>query len=95
MSADYETIIVISTKLDEEATKALIERFTSLIADHGEVESVDEWGKRKLSYEMQKESEGYYVLINFRCEPGFLKELDRIYDYTEGILRTMIVRKNA
>ena len=94
MSADYETIIVLSTKLDEEAIQALIERFTNLIADNGDVESVDEWGKRRLAYEIQKETEGYYVLINFQCEPDFLKELNRVYNITDGVLRTMVVRKN-
>ena len=94
MSADYETIIVLSSKLDEEATRALIERFTTLIANNGEVESVDEWGKRRLAYEIQKETEGYFILVNFSCEPEFLKELDRVYNITDGVLRTIVVRKS-
>ena len=93
MSADYETIIVLSSKLDEEATRALIERFTTLIASNGEVESVDEWGKRRLAYEIQKETEGYFILINFSSEPEFLKELNRIYNITDGVLRTIVVKK--
>jgi len=94
MSADYETIIVLSSKLDEEATRALIERFTTLIANNGEVESVAEWGKRRLAYEIQKETEGYFILVNFSCEPEFLKELDRVYNITDGVLRTIVVRKS-
>lgn len=95
MSASYETIIVLSSKLDEDATKALVEKFTGLIADNGTVDSIDEWGKRRLAYEIQKETDGYYVLVNFTCEPDFLKELDRVYNITDGVLRTIVVRKSA
>ncbi len=93
MKSNYETIMVISTKLDEEATKAMIEKFKSLIEKHGVVGEVEEWGKRRLAYEIQKETEGYYVLINFESEPDFLKELDRIYNITDGLLRSLTVRK--
>lgn len=95
MSASYETIMVLNTKLDEEALKALIAKFTDLIAENGEIESVDEWGKRRLAYEIEDETEGYYVLVNFTSEPDFLKELDRVYHITDGVLRTIIIRKSA
>lgn len=95
MSASYETIMVLNTKLDEDALKALIAKFTDLIAAHGTVESVDEWGKRRLAYEIEDETEGYYVLVNFTSDPDFLKELDRVYNITDGVMRTMIVRKSA
>lgn len=94
MAVSYETIMVLNPKLDEEATKALIERFTSLIASNGTVESVDEWGKRRLAYEIEDETEGYYVLVNFTSEPDFPKELSRVYQITDGVLRTIIVRKS-
>jgi len=93
MAVSYETIMVLNPKLDEEATKALIERFTGLIASNGTVESVDEWGKRRLAYEIEDETEGYYVLVNFTSEPDFPKELSRVYQITDGVLRTIIVRK--
>ena len=96
MSASYETIIVLTTKLDEEATKAMIEKFTGLIkSNDGIVESVDEWGKRRLAYEIQKEADGYYVLINFSCPPDFITELNRVYNITDGVLRTIVTRKDA
>ena len=59
----YESMVVLSTKQDEEAIKGLVEKFSSLIADNGTVVSVDEWGKRKLAYMINKETEGYYVLF--------------------------------
>ncbi|ERI95983.1 30S ribosomal protein S6 [Acetanaerobacterium sp. MSJ-12] len=90
---NYETVIVLSTKQGEEGIKALVEKFQTLIAQNGTVDSVDEWGKRRLAYEIDHENEGYYVLINFSCEPEFPAELDRVYKITSGILRTLIIKK--
>lgn len=90
----YETIFIIDATYDEAATKALIEKFTSLIEKNAELESVDEWGKRRLAYEINDRTEGYYVLVNFKASSDFPKELDRIYRITDGILRTIIIRKD-
>ena len=87
----YESMVVISTKQDEEAIKGLVEKFSSLIAANGTVVSVDEWGKRKLAYMINKETEGYYVLFTFESESAFPAELDRVFKITEGLLRTMII----
>ncbi len=91
----YETIMIIDATLDEEAVKGLQEKFTSLIATNGTVESVDEWGKRRLAYEINDRTEGFYVLVNFTADADFPKELDRQYKITDGILRTLIIRKDA
>ena len=89
----YETVIVLSTKAGEENVQALIEKFKAVIEKHATLESVDEWGKRRLAYLINKESEGYYVLINFKSDADFPAELDRRYKITDGILRTLIVKK--
>lgn len=90
----YETVIVVSAKLGEEGNAAILERFKKLIADNGTVESVDEWGKRRFAYPIQKQTEGYYTLINFKSASDFTAELDRRYKITDGILRTLIVKKD-
>ena len=87
----YETVIVTSAKLGEEGSAALVERFKALIAEHGTVQSVDDWGKRRFAYPIQKQTEGYYTLINFESDPNFTAELDRRYQITDGIMRTIIV----
>ena len=89
----YETIFIIDASLDEESVKGLQEKFTSLIEKNGEIESVDEWGKRRLAYEINDKTEGFYVLVNFKADADFPKELDRQYRITDGILRTIIIRK--
>ena len=90
----YETIFIIDAGLDEEATKAVVEKFTNLIAANGTVDEVDEWGKRRLAYEIDDKTEGYYVLVNFTSDADFPKELDRQYRITDTVLRTIIIRKD-
>ena len=87
----YETVMVLSAAITEEETAALVEKFKGLIEKNGTVESVDEWGKRKLAYPINDETDGYYVLINFSSEVDFPAELDRVYKITDGILRTLII----
>lgn len=89
----YETIFVVDTSIGEEATAAVVEKFKNMIAASCTVESVDEWGKRRLAYPIEDKTEGYYTLVNFVSEPDFIKELDRVYNITDGILRTITIKK--
>ena len=90
----YETVIVTSAKLGEEGNAALVERFKTLIAENGTVQSVDDWGKRRFAYPINKQTEGYYTLIHFESGPDFTAELDRRYQITDGIVRTLIVKRD-
>lgn len=90
----YETIFIIDGTYDEESQKGLQEKFTSLIAANGTVESVDEWGKRRLAYEINDRTEGFYVLVNFKSDGEFPKELERRFRIEDGILRSIIIRKD-
>ncbi len=90
----YETIFIINPNLSEEENNGLVEKFKTLIASAGEIENVDEWGKRRLAYEIDDIKEGYYVLIDFSADPSSITELERIYKITDGILRHIVVRKD-
>ncbi len=92
LSQSYETIMVFSCK-NEEAIPALVEKFTTLINDNATEVSVEDWGKKRLAYPINYETEGYYVLVNFTSVPSFPAELDRIYNITDGVIRSMIVAK--
>jgi len=72
-----------------------VKKFKKLIEKHGTVESVDEWGKRRLAYPINKETDAYYVLFNFQSDAEFPAELDRITKITDGVLRSMIIKKEA
>ena len=94
VKGSYESVLVISTKLAEEAISGLVQKFKELIEANATLDSVDEWGKRKLAYEINKETEGYYVLFNFTSSKDFPAELDRVYKITDGILRSLIIKKS-
>ena len=89
--AKYEAMLVTSSNLDEEASSALIAKFKTLIEANGTIDSVDEWGKRRLAYPINDENEGVYTVIKFTADPSFPAELDRVYKITEGVLRTIIL----
>ena len=89
----YETVLVFSMKLGDEGIEKTIEKFQNLISENAEFESVDKWGKRKFAYLINKEAEGYYVLFNFKSDTDFPAELDRICKITDGVLRSLIVKK--
>ena len=92
--AKYETMLVTSSALDEEATAALVGKFKSLIEANGTIDSVDDWGKKRLAYPINDEEDGVYTVINFTSEPSFPAELDRVYKITDGVLRSLIVAKD-
>ena len=90
----YETVFIINPNVEESGIKALIEKFSTLINNEGKVESVDEMGNRKLAYEIKKNKEGYYVVINFEAQPELIKELERIYRITDEVIKFIVVRKD-
>ena len=91
----YEVLFVVDLTPGEEGVKALVEKFTSLIADNGTVNEVNEWGKRRLAYPINDMNDGYYVLVNFSAPTDFPAELERIFSITDGILRSMVIAKEA
>lgn len=88
----YEAVLVLSVKNGDEATQSLQEKFKALIEANGTLESVDEWGKRKLAYEIDDETEGHYVIFNFDSESAFPAEFERVAGITDGVLRTLVVK---
>ena len=90
----YETVFIVSLNQGEEGIASIVKKFTDLIAANGTVDSVDEWGKRRLAYPIQKQPEGYYALINFTSGAEFTAELDRVFKITDGILRSIIIKKD-
>ena len=89
----YEGVFIIKPNMEEEEYKAQIERITGIIENYnGEIDKVDEWGQRRLAYEIKKNKEGYYTIINFQAETDLVNELDRTSKINESIIRHMIVR---
>ena len=88
----YEIIYIIDATLSEDEIKAMVEKFTAFIEANSTVEKIDEWGKKKLAYLINKKSEGYYVCANVAAAPEFPALIERQFRINEGILKHLIVK---
>ena len=94
VNANYEAMLVINPALGEEAIAAVVERFKTLIEKNGTLAEVDEWGTRRLAYEINHITEGYYVLMSFSATPDLPAEVVRIANITDGVIRSLVVCKD-
>jgi len=95
-SRHYELLLILDPTLDERTVPPSIDTFLNVVRQGGgSVENVDVWGKRHLAYEIDKNAEGIYALINVQCTPEVVSELDRQLNLNESVLRTKITRPNA
>lgn len=93
LTGNYETMVVFSVKNGEEPVKELIAKFNEMIESNGSDVTMNEWGKRKLAYAINYETEGYYVLWNFTSKPDFPAELERVLKINEGVMRFLVTNK--
>lgn len=93
-TSKYETMVVFSVANGDESVQPLVQKFKEMIEANGTLESIDEWGKRKLAYAINDEPDGYYVIYNYTAPVEFPAELDRVFKITDGVLRSLILNKN-
>ena len=94
MVRPYELMVIINPGLDEEATEAVIEKAKGLITQGGgEITNVNKWGKRRLAYEINGNTDGFYVVIDFNADNETTTEVDRVLKITEEVVRFLLVRK--
>lgn len=96
MSRHYEVMIILDPTLDERTVAPTLDTFLNVIrTSGGSVEKVDVWGRRRLSYEIRKNTEGIYALLDLNSTPEAVKELDRQLSLQETVLRTKVVRRET
>jgi small subunit ribosomal protein S6 len=89
----YETIFIMDSDLEEEQTQSVVEKIKGIITQaHGEILKVEDWGKRKLAYEVKKKSKGHYFLIHFLGSPALLSELERNFRVMDAVIKFQSVR---
>ena len=91
----YEIMYIVRSDVEEASVQALVERFQGIINNGGEVTKTNVMGKRRLAYEINKNRDGIYVLVNFTATPEVVKELDRVMRITDEVVRFMIVQDVA
>ena len=85
----YESLFIVDLTNGEEAAKATVNKFTSLMAENGEIVDIADWGKRRLAYPIEDMTEGYYTVVTFKSEGAFPAEMERVMKITEGIMRCL------
>ena len=89
----YEVMVIYDPSLEEDAIRAAVDRSTELVRSRGGTPGrVDRWGKRRLAYEIRKQREGYYVLLEASAEPAVMAELDRALTLADEVLRHKVIR---
>lgn len=92
----YEVMVILDPSLDERTIEPSLDKYLNVIRkDGGSIESVDVWGRRRMAYEIKKNAEGIYAVINLTADPATVKELDRQLTLNESILRTKVLRPDA
>jgi small subunit ribosomal protein S6 len=93
---NYEMMIILDPTLEERTVQPSLDQFLQVIpSGGGRVEKVDVWGKRRLSYDIDKRAEGIYAVVDLAAEPETVKELDRQLNLNEAVLRTKVVRPKS
>ena len=92
VNANYEAMLIINHAVGEEAIAAVVERFKALIEKNGTLAEVDEWGTRRLAYEINHINEGYYVLMYIKAPAELPRELERNLKISDQVLRYLVIR---
>ena len=89
----YELMVILDPELEERTVAPSLETYLKIVKESGgKVDKLDIWGKRRMTFEMKKKSEGIYAVIDMHCEPAAIKELDRQLNLNESVLRTKVMR---
>ncbi len=89
----YELMVILDPGLDERTVQPSLETFLNVVrTDGGSVEKLEVWGKRRLAYEIEKNTDGIYAVVEIACEPSTVAELDRQLGLNESVLRTKVLR---
>ena len=89
----YELMVILDPELEERTIAPSLERFLTVITKaNGTIGKVDIWGRRRLAYEINKQIEGIYAIIDIQAEPAAVAELDRQLNLNESVLRTKLMR---
>ena len=88
----YEILLILSAEADESVVATATDRIAKVVSESGgEVSNIDRWGRRRFAYELDHQSEGYYVVVNFTAEPTVQTELERILNLADEIVRYKVM----
>jgi small subunit ribosomal protein S6 len=93
---EYEVMLILPADVEDAGVDVMVKRISAILGERGgELGQVDQWGRRRLAYEIDRQSEGYYLLIRFTGTPESLAELDRVLSLADDVLRFKVVVRAA
>jgi len=92
MNRKYETVFILNPNLGEEGLALTTEKIKNLVETSGTLEKFDAWGSKRLAYEIDKQKEGFYFLMEYNADVSFPLELERVFKITEGVMRYLVIR---
>lgn len=90
----YEAVLIFVPNMEEEKRNTLLDKFKGIIESDGTITNIDEWGNRKLAYEINDYTDGYYVILNFEAKSEVIDEINRIAKISDDVMRHMIIKED-
>lgn len=91
----YEVLLILPAEADESVVSGTVDRIKKAIGEDGEVGELDRWGRRRLAFEINHQSEGYYLLVQFQADPATITELERVLHLADDVIRFKVAVKAA
>jgi small subunit ribosomal protein S6 len=89
---EYEIMLILPAEADESVVSTAVDRIAKVVSDHGgEVGTIDRWGRRRFAYELERQTEGYYVVVRFTAEPEAQVELERVLNLADEVIRFKVL----
>ena len=93
---NYEVMLILPPDADDKAVTAVTDRITQTLSERGgQIVKVDRWGRRRLAYELERRTEGFYLVVELQAEPDAMKELDRVLALADEVIRFKAVVRSA
>jgi small subunit ribosomal protein S6 len=91
----YEVMLILPAEADDALITSTTDRIAQVVKDGGGITSVDSWGRRRMTYELDGHGEGFYVVVQFTADPSAIRELDRVLSLADEVIRFKIVVREA
>ena len=92
----YEIMLILPAETDDKLIGSVTDRISQVLSQGGgQVEKVDRWGKRRFTYEIARQSEGFYLIVECQADPAVMKELDRVLSLVDEVIRFKVVARAA
>jgi len=91
----YEILLILPPDVEDPGVQGVVDKISQVLAENGEVGEVVRWGRRRLAYPIERNTDGYYLIVNFKADPDMMTELDRTLRLADDVLRFKVANKAA